>query len=52
MKNHVARFIIGVTTGSLIAIVINLGFNITSLPLGFIIGMLSGGFCTSIALLL
>ncbi len=43
---------IGIFVGSLISVSIIIGFNITSIPLSFIIGILSGSSCTATALLL
>lgn len=44
--NDFMKFIIGITIGSIISIGIVIGFGIANPLLSFIIGCLSGGFCT------
>ncbi len=48
--NDFRKIIIGIIIGSLISITIIIGFDITSIPLSFIIGLLSGGFFTALSL--
>ena len=47
--NDFMKFTIGVTIGSIISIGIVIGFGIVNPLLLFIIGCLSGGFCTCLS---